>query len=78
MGVNDSKDQTRSIWDYGGINLSDPKQGTGPYSYEIFLCTDDETGKSIIIPEKSRFQATFVCGGSGSGKTGLVFESENK
>ena len=74
MGVYDSKDQTRSIWDYGGIDLSNKKEGKGPYTCEMFLCTDDETGKTITIPDSSRFQSTFVCGGSGSGKTSLVFE----
>lgn len=74
FNVNDSKDKTRSIWDYGGIDLSDKKAGKGPYTCEVYLCKDDETGKSIVIPENSRFQATLVCGGSGSGKTSLVFE----
>ena len=33
FGVNDSLDMTRSIWDYGGIDLSDKSQGHGPYTY---------------------------------------------
>ena len=74
FGVNDSKDQVRSIWDYGGIDLSNKKEGTGPYTFEVFLCNDSETGKSITIPESSRYQSTFVCGGSGTGKTSLVYE----
>lgn len=74
FGVNDSKDMTRSIWDYGGIDLSDKKKGHGPYTCEVFLCQDYETAKMITIPEESRYQSTFVCGGSGSGKTSMVFE----
>lgn len=74
FGVNDSLDQTRSIWDYGGIDLSDQKEGRGPYTCEVFLCKDKETGKTVTIPESSRYQSLFVCGGSGSGKTSLVFE----
>lgn len=74
FGINDSKDQTRSIWDYGGINLTENKEGHGAYSYEIFVCNDDETGKSITFSENARFRSLFVCGGSGSGKTSLVFE----
>lgn len=74
FGVNDSLDMTRSIWDYGGINLSDKKQGHGPYTCEIYLCNDSETGASIVIPESSRYQSMFVCGASGSGKTSLVYE----
>lgn len=72
--VNDSKDETRSIWDYGGIDLSNTKEGHGPYTCEVFFCKNKETGKTIIIPESSRYQSTFVCGGSGTGKTSLVFE----
>ena len=74
FGVNDSLDMTRSIWDYGGINLTDKKQGHGPYTCEIFLCNDGETGQTITIPESSRYQSMFVCGGSGTGKTSLIYE----
>ena len=74
FGVNDTKDMVRSIWDYGGIDLSDKKQGHGPYTCDIFLCQDSETSKMITIPEASRYQSMFVCGGSGTGKTSLVFE----
>lgn len=74
FGVNDSLDEVRSIWDYGGINLSDKSKDRGVYTCEVFLCTDDETGKTITIPESSRYQSLFVCGGSGTGKTSLVYE----
>lgn len=74
MGVHDTKDEKRSIWDYTGIDLSDKKVGHGPYTCEVYLCTDNETAKKIVFPEVSRFQSLFVCGGSGSGKTSLVFE----
>ena len=74
FGVNDSKDKVRSIWDYGGINLSDKKAGTGPYTAEVYLCNDVESGKTITIPETSRYQSLFVCGGSGSGKTSQIYE----
>ena len=71
--INDSKDNFRSIWDYGGIDLSDKKAGHGPYTCEVFLCTDDESAKKIVIPENSRYQSLFVCGGSGTGKTSLIY-----
>lgn len=74
FGVNDSLDMTRSIWDYGGIDLSDKKQGHGPYTCEVYLCQNSETAEQITIPEASRYQSMFVCGGSGSGKTSMVFE----
>ena len=72
--VNDTLDEVRSIWDYGGIDLSNTKEGHGPYTCEMFFCKNKETGKTIVIPESSRYQCTFVCGGSGTGKTSLVFE----
>ncbi len=74
FGVNDSRDKIQSIWDYGGIDLSDQKAGTGPYTCEVYLCYNSETGKNVVIPEVSRYQSLFVCGGSGSGKTSLIYE----
>ena len=74
LGVNDSKDMIRSIWDYGGINLSNTKQGHGPYTCEVYLCQEKENGAKVVIPEERRFQSLFVCGGSGTGKTSLIFE----
>lgn len=72
--VFDSDDQTSSISDYGGIDLSDKSIGHGPYTCDIFICEDKETGKVVTMPEISRYQSMFVCGGSGSGKTSLIFE----
>lgn len=74
FGVNDSKDMTQSIWDYGGIDLSDKKQGHGTYTCDVYLCQNSETSEQITIPEASRYQSMFVCGASGSGKTSLVYE----
>lgn len=72
--VADSSAHIKSLWDYSGINLSDPKKDRGPYTNEVFLCTDDETGKNVIFPEISRYQPTLVCGGSGTGKTSVILE----
>ena len=74
FGVNDSKDMKQSIWDYGGIDLSDKKQGHGPYTCDIYICQNSETSAQITMPETSRYQSMFVCGASGTGKTSLVFE----
>lgn len=74
FGVNDSKDMTQSIWDYAGIDLSNQKEGHGPYTCDIYLCQNSETAEQITIPEVSRYQSMFVCGAAGSGKTSLVFE----
>ena len=74
MGINDTTSQIRSIWDYGGISLADESVGKGPYTCEVYMCTDEENGKKITFNEKSRYQSLFVCGGTGTGKTSLVFE----
>ena len=72
--VRDNPLHLRSIWDYRGISLADKKEGHGPYTCEVFLCVDDEKNQNIVIPENSRFQSLFVCGGSGTGKTSLIYE----
>ena len=38
LGVMDSKDQSRSIWDYKGINLSDTKAGHGIFTCDMHMC----------------------------------------
>ena len=63
-----------SIWDYGGIDLSDKSVGMGPYTCEMFIAKDRETGKVVKTPEARRFESTLVVGVSGSGKTSMVFE----
>ncbi len=72
--VRDDPKKTRSIWDFRGISLADKKEGHGPYTCEVYICTDDEYNRVITMPESSRFQSLLVCGGSGSGKTSLVYE----
>lgn len=72
--VNDTKDIRDSVFDCPGIDLSDNKSGTGPYTCEMYLCKDTETGKLIKTPESRRFESTLIIGVSGSGKTSMVFE----
>lgn len=73
--VEDTKLLRESIADYGGIKLGpDNKEGTGPYSCEMYVCNDKEVTRKCIIPENSRFNQFLVVGPSGSGKTSLVFE----
>ena len=74
LGVNDSTEMIRSLWDYSGIKLEDPKKNHGPYTCDMFLFTEWETGRTITFGEQKRFQSLLVCGGSGSGKTSLIFE----
>ena len=72
--VNDTLYIRESIWDYSGIDLSDKSIGMGPYTCEMFIAKDRETGKSISTPESRRFESTLIVGVSGSGKTSMMFE----
>ena len=74
FGVNDTRKWKESIRDYGGIDLSPATSDVGPYSCEIALCKHKETGKTIKIPENRRFEASLIIGGSGTGKTSMIFE----
>ena len=74
LTVNDTLNIVKSIREYTGINLSQKKEGVGAYSCEMPLHLDKVTGDKVVIPESGRFQSTFVCGISGSGKTSMLFE----
>lgn len=74
LGIMDSKDQTRSVWDFRGISLSDTKAGHGPFTCDIHMCNNFESGKKMILTEKCRYQSLLACGGSGTGKTSLILE----
>ena len=73
-GFADTQDIKDSVADYNGISLSTDENKVGPYTCEMFLCRDGETGKIIKIPESRRFEAMLVVGVSGSGKTTMAFE----
>ena len=72
--VHDTKDIVDSIADYGGIDLSDKSIGTGPYTCEMSICQDTDSGKTVKIAEEQRFLQMLVAGISGAGKTALIFE----
>ena len=72
--INDTRDLKDSIMDYQGIDLSGKKENTGAYSVEMPLYMDKKSGSSVTLTEQSRFQSTFICGVSGSGKTTMMFE----
>ena len=74
LGVGDSVEQQRSIWDYKGISLSEKKSVNGPFSFDMYMCNDFENGKKMVFVEKSRYQSLLACGGSGTGKTSLLIE----
>lgn len=73
-GWADTKDIRDSVADYNGISLSPESDKVGPYTCEMFICKDGETGKTIKTPESRRFEATLIVGVSGSGKTTMAFE----
>ena len=72
--VNDSALMIEAIYDYKGIDLSPKSPDIGPNTCEIELCQDFQTGKTVKITEKRRFQSMLVVGVSGSGKTSLIYE----
>ncbi len=63
-----------SIQDFPGIDISAPDGTTGPYSLEIEICKDRDTGKPVKLLESRRFQPMVVVGPSGTGKTSMVME----
>ena len=73
-GVNDTKDLRDSIYDYKGIDLSNKSEGYGPFTCEMLICKDLESGKAVKIPESRRFESSLIVGVSGSGKTSMLFE----
>lgn len=41
-----------SILDYTGIDITSAPENSGPYSFEVTLCTDKSTGKPVKLLEK--------------------------
>lgn len=74
LTVNDTLLIRLSLIEYAGINLSEKKEGVGAYACEMPFSVDAQFGKDVRMTEQSRFQSTFICGISGSGKTSMMFE----
>ena len=74
LKVNDTATMYRSIWDFPGINLSSSKKKDAPYACDLALFKDFDDNKNISLPESRRYQSLLVCGGSGTGKTSMIFE----
>jgi len=74
LKINDTLYIRLSIMEYAGISLSQNKEGTGAYACEMPFQIDAKLGKDVRMTEQGRFQSTFICGISGSGKTSMLFE----
>lgn len=74
LGIDDSQEKIKSIWDYTGINLSDPSVKHNSYMCDVSFVYDYYTGKKVTYAESCRYRSLLVCGGSGTGKTARVFE----
>ena len=74
LGVADSTEKKKSIWDYRGIDLSDKSIKHNSYMCDVCFVYDYFNGKKAVFGQNSRYRSLLVCGGSGSGKTARVFE----
>lgn len=74
LKVNDTQSMVKSIWRFRGIDLSDKKSIHTPYHCDIKMFKDFDNNRVISLSEKARFRSLLVCGGSGSGKTSMIFE----
>lgn len=72
-------DWIESFEEYKGLKLQSSKakkESTIPSAFmcDAKICIDDKTGSPAVIPEKVRFEATFVEGATGTGKTATIVE----
>ena len=74
MGINDSTELTKSIWDYQGIDLSDSSIKHNSYMCDVSFTYDFYTGQKVVYGESCRYRSLLVCGGTGTGKTARIFE----
>ena len=79
--VNDVMDADQdwidSFEDFKGFKLQTAKSMKkipSTFMCNAHICLDDQTGKPAVIPEKKRFEATFVQGATGTGKTSMIVE----
>lgn len=74
LKIDDTQSIVKSLWDFKGINLANESAKHGPYACDISLFKDFFSSERISFHESRRFQALFVCGASGTGKTSMIFE----
>ncbi len=71
------QDWIDSFEDFKGFKLQTAKsmkKTPDTFLCNAHICIDDQTGKPAVIPEKKRFEATFVQGATGTGKTSMIVE----
>ena len=71
------QDWIDSFEDFKGFKLQSArslKKTADVFLCNAYICLDDQTGKPAVIPEKKRFEATFVQGATGTGKTSMIVE----
>lgn len=71
------QDWIDSFEDFKGFKLQTAKsmkKTPSTFMCDATICIDDQTGKPAIIPEKKRFEAVFVQGATGTGKTSMIVE----
>ena len=74
LGIDDSTEYRKSLYDYKGISLADPSVKHNSYMCDTSFVYDFYTGKKVTFGETARYRSLLVCGGSGSGKTSRIFE----
>ncbi len=74
LGIDDSTELTKSIWDYTGIDLSDNSIKHNSYMCDVSFTYDYYTGQKVVFGESCRYRSLLVCGGTGTGKTARIFE----
>lgn len=77
--IDGDPDWIDSFEDCKGVKLESSKSKKASsipsaFKCDAKFCIDDQTGKPAVIPEKVRFEATFVEGATGTGKTATIVE----
>lgn len=72
LGILRNDDEVKGIKSFKGLSVTYQNKETGPFTCEVMICRDKDTNLPIIVPEKKRYEATFIQGATGSGKTATV------
>jgi len=72
--IKDDSKYTDSIEEFEGVVPPDPYLATGPFTCEVALCVDAKSNKTVMTPEKRRYESTLIQGATGTGKTATMIE----